>query len=169
MKYGIALCALTAVALVAYAQNSTNKLEGKTVPAFTMKTTDGKTISDKSLRGKVVLVDFWATWCGPCKAASPTMQELHKAYSRQGLTVIGANALEDDAGPNPARKYKADNKYTFTFTYDNDKIAEAWGVSGIPQFVLIDRKGKVRDTWFGFNDSIKNEIKAKVKAVVAEK
>ncbi len=139
-------------------QNSTNKMEGKALPAFSMKTTDGKTLNNANTAGKVVLFDFWATWCGPCKAASPTMQSLHKQFSSKGLLVIGADTMEEDAGPKPAADYKKQHSYTYTFTYDNDKLTTAWGVRGIPQFVLRDRKGKVVKTWFGFNESIKADI-----------
>lgn len=148
-------------------QNSTDKLEGKTAPAFSMKTTDGKTLNNANLKGKVVLLDFWATWCGPCKAASPTMQKLHKQYAAKGLVVVGVDVMEDGNAKQLASAYKAEHKYTYTFTYDNDALANKWGVKGIPQFVLIDRKGVVKETWFGWGDTNKADMVAKVGKAVA--
>jgi len=155
--------------LTAGVQNKTSSLEGKAAPAFSMKSTDGKTVTNASLKGKVVLLDFWATWCGPCKKASPTMESLHKSLNAKGLTVIGVNVLEDTAGAGPAKKYKADHKYSFMFTYDADAVATKMKISGIPQFVLINRKGVIVDSWEGFDDKIKADMEAKVKAEVAKK
>lgn len=150
-------------------QNKTHTLEGKAAPSFSMKTTDGKTLTNASLKGKVVLLDFWATWCGPCKKASPTMQSLHKSLNSKGLTVVGVNVLEEQSGPAPAKKYKADHKYTFTFAYDADSVATKMKITGIPQFILINRKGVIVETWDGFDDKIKADIEKKVKAEVEKK
>ncbi len=169
-RTGLMIAAVAvAAALIAVPQNSTAKLEGKAAPKFSLKTTDGKTITNDSFKGKLVLLDFWASWCGPCKKATPTMEALHKKHSKAGLAVVGVNSLEDEPGPKEARDYKAKGKYTFTFAYDGDKVAKAFGVSGIPQFVLIDRKGRVIETWFGFDDKIKKDMEARVAKEVAAK
>lgn len=126
------------------------KLVGKKVPAFSMKDLKGRALSDQSLRGKVVLLDFWASWCGPCKMASPTMQALHKKYAAKGLVVIGANAM-DEGSTTEAPKYAKEHGYTYSFTSRNDAFAQKLGVQGIPAFVFIDRKGVIRRVQTGWN------------------
>jgi len=170
IRIGTATVALLVVGVMsAVAQNKTATLEGKAAPSFKMKTTDGKSVTNASLKGKVVLLDFWATWCGPCKKASPTMQRLHNSLNSKGLTVIGVNVMEETAGSAAAKKYKADHKYGFTFTYDADDVATKMKISGVPQFVLMNRKGVIVETWEGFDDKIKADIERKVKAEVAKK
>lgn len=125
----------------------------KPVPAFSMTDLAGKTHTNKTLLGKVVLLDFWASWCGPCKAASPSMQRLHKELGSKGLVVIGANTFESfDGGTEAAQRalsrknaaaYQKEHGYGYTFTIFNDKLAESWGISGVPSFYLIDKKGTV--------------------------
>lgn len=125
----------------------------KPVPAFSMTDLSGKTHTNRTLLGKVVLLDFWASWCGPCKAASPAMQRLHKELGARGLVVIGANTYESfDGGTDAAMKalsrknsaaYQIEHGYGYTFTIFNDKLAESWGITGVPAFYLIDKKGTV--------------------------
>ncbi|MBL8066942.1 MAG: redoxin family protein [Armatimonadetes bacterium] len=159
---------IAGTALVAVAQNKTATFEGKTAPSFKLKITDGTTATNASLKGKVVLLDFWATWCGPCKKASPTMQNLHKTYSSKGLKVIGVSVMEEEKGKAGVVKYKTDHKYTYPFAYEGDDLAKSLKVSSIPQFVLIDKKGKIVKTWEGYSESIMGDITAKVKAEIAK-
>lgn len=135
---------------------------GKPIPSFTMTDLAGKKITNASLKGKVVLIDFWATWCGPCKAASPSMEKLHKTYAKQGLVVLGANT-GDDNSKQKAAAYKKEHKYTYNFTVDNDKLAQAWGVTGIPRFILIDKKGVVLIDQTGFDSSVVTKLEAAIK------
>jgi thiol-disulfide isomerase/thioredoxin len=118
-------------------------LQGKTAPAFSMKTVDGRTVSSRTLKGRVVLLDFWATWCGPCKAASPSIEKLKKTYAAKGLAVFGADALEPTPGADKAKAYAKEHRYSYTFTYDNDAVTKSFGISSLPAFVLLDRTGKV--------------------------
>ncbi len=151
--------------LTAYAKGAVPTV-GKKVPPFSMTDTKGKKHTDKTLLGKVVLLDFWATWCGPCKAASPTMQKLHAKYAKQGFVMIGANTGEQEKGPKNAIDYAKEHKYTYTFTYNNDKLTESWGVQGIPYFVLIDRKGNVLRVDTGFDPSMESALEKSVVAAL---
>jgi cytochrome c biogenesis protein CcmG/thiol:disulfide interchange protein DsbE len=141
---------------------------GKPISAFSMRDLSGKTHTDKTLRGRVVLIDFWATWCGPCKKASPIMERLHKTYGKRGLTVIGANVegIDGDASK-LVRDYRAKHKYTYTFTVGNEDLGSKWNVEGIPTFILIDKKGIVRQVQVGtgpsWDKNLENLIKASLK------
>lgn len=137
-------------------------LENKQIPAFSMKTIDGKKITDQTLRGKVVVLDFWASWCGPCKEASPVMDMLQKKYAANKVQIIGVNCLEEKPGSSFAKKYQAQHKYSFTFTFDNDPITKKWDIAGVPTFVVIDRKGKVAYTADYWTPQIKTDLIAVV-------
>lgn len=168
MKHWKVFAAVTTFALGAaflYAQGGQgDALKGKPFPAFKMTDTNGKVHTNASLKGKVVLLDFWATWCGPCKAASPTMQNLHDKYASKGLVVIGANTYEQpNVKATAAAKYQKDHKYTYMFTKENDKLAASIGARGIPFFVFIDKQGVVREVATGFG---KDQSPAQFEAIV---
>ena len=124
---------------------------GKKMPTFSATTYDGKKISNASLKGKPYILDFWATWCGPCKAASPTMQAIHKKLGGKGLMVIGANMGESKGSAAMAKAYPKDHGYTYTFTSANDKLAEKMQINGIPCFVFVDKNGKIKAIKTGFD------------------
>jgi cytochrome c biogenesis protein CcmG, thiol:disulfide interchange protein DsbE len=147
------------------------KLKGKALPSFKMKDLSGKTITNSSLKGKVVLLDFWASWCGPCKAASPLMQELHAKYNKQGLIVIGANVLEftPEAKKTAAAKYKKEHKYTYTFTTGGDDLVRKAGFTGIPAFIYVDRKGIVQQVQMGYGPEAKSQMEKQVRNLLAKK
>lgn len=137
---------------------------GKPAPAFSLKDPDGKTVSLESLRGSVVLMDFWATWCGPCKAAMPSLQEFHTTYSERGLKVIGINAWERG---DPV-KYKKEQGYTYTLLLNGDTVARAYGVSGIPAFFLIDRDGNLAWKATGWGPGSKDRMKKAIEDALAK-
>lgn len=155
--------------LVAAPQNRPASWVGKAAPTFNLKTTEGRTVSNQSLRGRVVLMDFWASWCGPCKKASPVMERLHRAHNARGLTVLGVNVMEDERGPQVAADYKRKNRYTFTFAYEGDALAERLGVTGVPHFVLVNRQGRVVATWEGYSPEIMQQIERRVAQEVARR
>lgn len=137
----------------ANAQNDKVKtLVGKQIPAFTMTTFAGKKLTSASLKGKPMILDFWATWCGPCKAASPTMQKLQDKYKSKGLVVIGADILEGGSNTR-ALKYPVEHKYTYTFTKDNEAYGQKLGITGLPCIIFVDKTGKIVAVESGFSEA----------------
>jgi thiol-disulfide isomerase/thioredoxin len=110
-------------------------------------TEDGKEVRLEKFRGQVVLIDFWATWCGPCVASIPHLQELHDTYAKQGLVVIG----HTDGSSRRLPEFIADKKITYPISVGND-IGKAYGVTGIPRVFLIDPEGKI--AWEGHPGSL---------------
>lgn len=122
---------------------------GTEAPSFQGKTLTGETFSISDLRGKVVLLDFWATWCGPCVAAIPSIQKISEEFAGKGLVVIGIN--EDRGNTTLVSDFVEKNKITFEHVMDADgSIASLYEVPGFPTTVLIDGEGKVLAFEVGF-------------------
>ena len=127
-------------------------------PQFTLKDLDGKEISLASLKGKVVVVDFWATWCGPCKSSFPVLQKVYEKYAgNKDIVILAVNTWENEKGDERiknVRKFIDENKYTFRVLLDSDErdnaVVTQFGVSGIPTKFIIDRDGKIQFKTVGF-------------------
>lgn len=132
---------------------------GKKLPAITVTGLDGKAITTKSLAGKLVVLDFWATWCGPCKKASPTMDALQKKYGSK-ILVVGASY---DDTPAAAKKYMTDHKYSYTFATGGKAAADKLGVVNIPAIFIVDAKGVVRYVATGWDNKSPTAFEAALK------
>jgi len=125
-------------------------LSGKVATDFTLKDLGGRTHNLKRLRGKVVLLDFWATWCGPCRIQMPNVEKLHQEFKNKGLVVYAINQREP---AERARGYIAKHKYTTTTLLDTDgRVGGNYQVNGIPSLVVIDRQGKIAAHFIGVRD-----------------
>ena len=111
---------------------------GAPAPLWTLPTPDGGTIALEDLRGKVVIMDFWATWCGPCRQVMPALQEIHETHGDE-LVVIGVNTWEQE---DPAA-FMVDNGYTYPIVINGDEVAQQYFVEGIPTFYVIAQDGTV--------------------------
>lgn len=122
---------------------------GDPAPTFNLKDAAGKEYTLEGLKGRVVLLDFWATWCGPCKQAMPAIQRLHEKFKDKPVSVMGVNVMEnsEDAGP----KYMAKKNFTYPCLLKGDDLAKAYGISAIPTLIVIGPDGKVVHAGVGFN------------------
>ena len=139
------------VAEISPSGGRTSSLLSKPAPEFSLKDLDGTEIALKDLRGKTVLLNFWATWCAPCREQMPQIQSLSVDFKDKGLIVLGVNYNETES---VAKKYFADHKYSFGSVLDPEKLtSQKYGVTGIPVVVLIDKTGVVRFFQQGYNSS----------------
>jgi cytochrome c biogenesis protein CcmG/thiol:disulfide interchange protein DsbE len=137
-------------------------LVGKPAPPFTLKDVDGREITLASLRGKPVLLDFWATWCEPCRQATPHIQSLHDQFKDKGLMVLGIDTNEP---PETARKYFVDDKFTFAnLLGSGNNVIKDYGANGIPLMVIIDKEGIVRYAHRGWGSRM--DLTPEVKKVI---
>lgn len=117
-------------------------------------------------KGQVVYLDFWASWCTPCKASFPFMNELHQAYSSKGLQVIAVNLDEQRAA---ADQFLQQTPALFRIVYDPKGASpEQYKVKAMPTAVLIDRKGQVRLVHAGFRDRDRDALRAQVERLLKE-
>ena len=129
-------------------------LVGKPAPDFTLKSTTGETVSLQDFRGQVVVLDFWATWCGPCRMAMPSLQKVHEKYGGAGAVVLGLNCWEN-ADPD---KFMKDNKFTYATLLQADSVASAYGVSGIPTLVVVGKDGTIAGYEVGFRADLEQHL-----------
>jgi thiol-disulfide isomerase/thioredoxin len=140
---------------------------GDDAPAFTLKDTAGTEVTLASLKGRVVLLDFWATWCGPCKAAMPSIQKIHEHFKDKPVSIIGVNTWEEK--PTAAADYMKKKGFTYGCLLKGDDLATAYGISGIPTLVLIDANGKVLDISVGFDPAEEDALIKKIEAQLQAK
>ena len=136
----------------------------RSAPAFSLKTPTGETISLESLKGKLVLVDFWATWCVPCVKAMPEMQKLQIQYAAKGFTVVGISI--DDEGAKKVTPFLAKSKVKFTYPIllDSGSTWQQWGVKSVPSVLLV-KDGQILRHWSGKIDV--KEIEMTIKETLA--
>ncbi len=135
-------------------------------PDFSGTTLDGKTMRLSELRGKVVLLDFWASWCGPCKKEMPFLVRLHETLKDQDFTVLGVN-VDTDRQKVEAFLAKLKDKPGFPIIFDSKgSIAERYRLQGMPTTLIIDRNGVVQYEHTGFKEKDKQKVLAKLKELL---
>src|SRR5579872_901466 len=139
--------------------------KGHMAPDFELKTLDGKPVKLSSLRGKAVIVDFWATWCGPCKIEMPWLVELQKKYKDQGLEVLGV--AMDDSSIDDIAKFAKEMNVNYTVLKGTNPVGDAYGgVDGLPITFYIGRDGKIIDKSLGLVS--KSEIEENIQKALAQ-
>ncbi len=142
---------------------TSHSLKGALAPDFELKSLDGKTVRLSDYRGKAVLLNFWATWCPPCKIEMPWFVDLQKQYGEQGLQVIGI-AMDDDAEKDSSKiaAFAKEMNLNYVVLLGNDKVGDAYGgVDGLPTTFYIGRDGRVLSAVSGLvsHSEIEDNIK----------
>lgn len=133
-------------------------------PAFSLKSVSGETTTLADLKGKVVLLDFWATWCAPCIKAMPDLQKLHDKYDGKGFAVVGVSIDED--GMKAVGPFLARRKFTYPMLLDQNETWQKFGVRAVPAMFLLDRNGRIVQQFTGKVD--KSKVEKAVAAALAE-
>jgi len=122
----------------------------KPAPDWELKNLEGKIVKLSDFSGKVVILDFWATWCIPCRVEIPHFVELQNQYGPKGLVVIGVSL--DEQGPEGVGKFVKQLAVNYPVVMGNEKIADAYGIEGFPTTFVIDRHGRIVSRYIGYND-----------------
>jgi peroxiredoxin len=139
---------------------------GAPAPAFTLAARDGGKLSLADLKGQVVMINFWATWCGPCRQEMPLLAQLHDKYEPLGFTMLGVNVEPDSAA---AVAWLKGVPVTFPILFDTDSaVAGRFGVEGMPSSVLVDRNGQVRYVHRGYKPGDEAKYADMIRSLVKE-
>lgn len=135
-------------------------------PDFTLKSLEGSNLRLEEYRGQVVLINFWASWCGPCRQEMPLLDRLHHRYEDTGFAVLGVN-VEGDVGP--AQEIVEKTKVTFPVLIDEDqRVSEMYNLEAMPSTVVVDRDGVVRYIHRGYKPGDEAKYVEVVKALIQE-
>jgi thiol-disulfide isomerase/thioredoxin len=141
------------------------KMRGKHAPNFVLTSLDGKKVSLADYKGRPVLVNFWATWCGPCKVEMPWFEELRKQYAAQGFEILGL-ADDADAGKDAIAKVAQKSGVTYPILLTDGKVQDAFGgLDVLPMSFYIDRNGVIVEQTAGLGS--KDQIEANIKKTIA--
>ncbi len=144
-----------------------NKGANKTVAAgndFTLSSLEGETYTLKKLIGKVVIVDFWATWCPPCRREIPHLVNFYEKYKDKGLIILGVSNEDTVTLDN----FKKENNITYPILLGNNEVFQKFGVRSIPHTIFIDKKGNVRKTQIGYSDDFLPEFESLIETLINE-
>jgi thiol-disulfide isomerase/thioredoxin len=157
---GLAVAA--AFVLPAFAASSSGP-----APAFQLSGRGGKNIDLSQYRGQVVMINFWATWCGPCRQEMPLLEDIYKKYKPMGFTMLGVNVEPDSAA---AEAWLSKQKpVSFPIAFDTEsKVSKLYKVAGMPSTVFVDRKGNVRVMHKGYKPGDENFYLTQIRTMLKE-
>ena len=136
----------------------------QSAPAFALPDVEGKIANLKGYRGKIVLLDFWATWCHGCKEEIPWFAEFERKYSKQGLAVVGVSLDED--GWKAVEPFLKTADVPYRIVLGNDSTAKKYNIGNMPDTFLIDRRGRIAATYVGLVDRV--DIESNIRAMLAQ-
>jgi peroxiredoxin len=135
-------------------------------PKFTLPSRSGDTVSLDQLKGQVVMLNFWASWCGPCRKEMPLLDQMHKRYSSLGFTLLGVNV---EANTKDAERWLTETPVSFPVLFDKDsRVSKLYDVNAMPSTVFIDRKGNVRYLHRGYKPGDESEYLNQIRALLKE-
>lgn len=139
---------------------------GELAPDFALRSAAGPNLRLSEHRGQVVMINFWATWCGPCRQEMPKLEEIFSRYERAGFALLAVNIDEDSAR---ALRLAADLGVSFPLLLDNEQsVSRLYDVQAMPMTVLVDRGGNVRSVHYGYRPGMEQRYLDEVRALLRE-
>lgn len=140
---------------------------GQPAPNFKVISTTGQTISQDNYRGHVLVLDYFATWCQPCRQSIPHLVEMNRKYGKQGLQILGLSVDED--GERVVKTFAEEFRITYPLALAGDTVTVDYGIRSVPVMYLIDKKGKIAEIYRGNSAEMSRSIEQSIKRLLAEK
>ena len=136
------------------------KSGGTTAADFTLQDLSGKNVTLSDMKGKVVLLEFWATWCPPCRASIPGIERIYESYKDKGVVVLAVSM--DDGGWDTVQSFVKEYGIKYTVLKGNDDVAVKYQVRSIPMLLVLDKEGKISKRYLGFgsDEDVERDIKS---------
>ncbi len=131
---------------------------GNRAPSFTLKDTDGKTVRLSDFSGRVVVIDFWATWCHPCKESTAELEKLHRKYKDKGVVILGISMDSGDSAMLKVKSFAEKNDLTYPMLIDDGKASESYAVYNIPATYILDRNHVIVKIYKGYMPGLGDRI-----------
>ncbi len=136
-------------------------------PDFTLPARAGGKLSLGGFRGQVVLINFWATWCGPCRKEMPLLEQIYQRYKGLGFTMLAVNVEADSTG---AEQWLQDTPVTFPVLFDREnQVSKLYDVTAMPSTVIVDRLGQVRFVHYGYTPGTESQYQDQIRTLIREK
>jgi len=166
MKIPFALIGAGLGLLTSAAAPAASIAPGAPAPAFQLHSAASTDVSLSDLKGQVVLINFWASWCGPCRQEMPVLEQLYRKYKAAGFTLIGIN-VEPKSGD--AEGFLKATPVSFPVLFDPEsKVSRLYDVTGMPSTVILDRTGKIRYIHHGYKPGEESEYLDQIRTLVRE-
>ena len=154
------------VILAKYTSTSNSSVENvRPAPQFSLANLDGKNVSLKDFADKVMVVDFWATWCGPCREEIPHLNKLYENYRGKGLVVVGISM--DAEGPEVVKQFAKELRMEYPVVMGDENVQQDFGgIVGLPTTFIIDRKGNIVKKYTGYQPAIMQDMEQTIKELM---
>ena len=167
-KYLLRITPLALAGLLLFTQPAAAILQkGDPAPPIKLTTTSGQPITLNNYKGYVLVMDFFATWCIPCKESIPHMNNLNRKYGKQGLQILGMS-VDDEADKLLLKSFVSEKNVTYPVALANEDLQADYGLRSVPTLFIISKKGIVAEKYMGYNDEIAKSIEAAIKRLLAE-
>ncbi|MDD5543769.1 MAG: TlpA disulfide reductase family protein [Acidobacteriia bacterium] len=137
--------------------------QGAPAPDFTAKNLDGKDVKLSDFRGKVVLVNFWAVWCGPCNVEVPELVDLYNMYRDKGFVVLG---ISDNSDLKDIKSFVTEKRMGYPIVIDPGEISDEYNVTGFPTSFLLDRNGNIVQEYPGYSPSLMKKVALQIQKLI---
>ncbi len=174
MKKSYLLLLFFALGLVAVACSKTDSRSpagssaelNAAAPDFTLKDLSGRNVSLSDYKGKVVLLEFWATWCPPCRASVPALVALKKKYEQKGFILLGVSIDSDSDASEKVKQFSVAYNINYPVLLANEATPNAYNVISIPTSFLIGKDGKIVDIYRGYSEEFDNNVSAQIEKLL---
>lgn len=140
--------------------------KGQPVPSFRVVSTSGQQITQQNFKGRLLIIDFFATWCAPCRDSIPHLVKLNQKFGPQGLSILGLSMEDDD--PKGVRQFMADKRINYTVASAGDELLSSFGVRSVPTLFLVDKEGVVVEKFTGFGEQTAQRIDSIINTLLAK-